>query len=100
MNSKRPSKLNLPSAPKPSKLLAPIRLRQTLSSLAYQIPQSSIASIKMNWSLLNYFLSTKIPSHRYEYGEIRIWLNVPLNDMSMERVKVEEFEKSKDEDCG
>ena len=100
MNSRRPSKPNLPSATKPSKVLALIGLRRTLSSLTYQIPQSPIALTKMNWSLLNYFLSTKIPSHRYEYGEIRIWLNVPLNDMSMERVKVEEFEKSKDEDCG
>ena len=38
--------------------------------------------------------------HKYKYGEIRIWLNVPLNDISMESVRVEEFEESKDEDCG
>ena len=100
MNSRRPSKPNLPSAPKPSKLLAPIRLRQTLSSLAYWIPQSPIASTKMNWSLLNCFPSTKIPPHWYEYGKIRIWVNVPLKDMLMERVRVEEFGESKDEDCG
>ena len=37
MNSKRPSKSNLPSAPKLSKFLAPRGLRQTLFSLAYQI---------------------------------------------------------------
>ena len=54
----------------------------------------------MNWSLLNCFLSTKIPSYWYEYTEIRIWLNVPLKDMSMERVRVEEFGESKDADCG
>ena len=54
----------------------------------------------MNWSLLSYFLSTKILSHKYGYGEIRIWLNVSLKDISMERVRVEEFEESKDEDCG
>ena len=54
----------------------------------------------MNWSLLNYFPSTKIPPHRYEYGEIMIWLNEPLKDMSMERVRVEEFGESKDEDYG
>ena len=29
-----------------------------------------------------------------------IWLNVPLKDVTMERVRVEEFEESKDEDCG
>ena len=99
MNSRRPFKPNLPSAPKPSKLLVPTGLRQTLSSLAYWIPQSPIISTKMNWSLLNCFPSTKIPPHWYGYGEIRIWLNVPLNDMSMEMVKVEKFGESKDEDC-
>ena len=69
-----PSKPNLPSAPKPSKLLAPTGLHRTLSSLAYRIPQSPIASIKMNWSLLNCFPSTKKSPHRDEYGDIRIWL--------------------------
>ena len=39
MNSNRPSKPNLPSAPKPSKLLAPTKLCQTVSSLAYWISQ-------------------------------------------------------------
>ena len=39
MNSNRPSKPNLPNAPKPSKLLAPTRLQQTVSSLTFQIPQ-------------------------------------------------------------
>ena len=38
MNSNRPSKPNLPDAPKPSKFLASIGLSLTLSSLAYQIP--------------------------------------------------------------
>ena len=38
-NSNRPSKPNLPNAPKPSKLLAPTRLCQTVSSLAFRIPQ-------------------------------------------------------------
>ena len=59
-----------------------------------------IASTKMNWSLLNCFPSTKILSHRYGYGEIRIWLNVPLKDVTIERVRVEEFGESKDEDYG
>ena len=34
MNSNRPSKPNLPDASKPPKLLAPTRLRRTVSSLA------------------------------------------------------------------
>ena len=100
INSGRPSKPNLPSAPKPSKLLTPTGLCRTLSSLAYWILQQPIASTKMNWFLLNCFPSTKITPHKYKYGEIRIWLNVPLNDISMESVRVEEFEESKDEDCG
>ena len=29
-----------------------------------------------------------------------IWLNVPLKDVTIERVRVEEFGESKDEDCG
>ena len=53
----------------------------------------------MNWSLLNYFPSTKILSHRYGYGEIRILLNVPLKDVSMEMVKVEEFRLWMSQSC-
>ena len=53
----------------------------------------------MNWSLLNCFPSTKILYDRYEYDEIRIWLNVSLKDVTMERVKVEEFGELKDENC-
>ena len=29
-----------------------------------------------------------------------IWLNIPLKDVTMERVRVEEFGESKDDDCG
>ena len=39
MNNNRSSKPNLPNTPKPSKLLAPTRLRWTMSSLAFQIPK-------------------------------------------------------------
>ena len=99
INSRRPSKPNLLNAPKPLKLLAPTGLHRTLSSLTYQIPQSRIASTKMNWSLLSCFSSTKMPPHWYGYGEIRIWLNVPLKDISMERMREEEFGESKYKDC-
>ena len=54
----------------------------------------------MNWSLLNCFPNSKKPSHIYEYDEIKILDNVPLKDVSIERVRVEEFRESKDEDCG
>ena len=43
VTSRRPFKPNLPNVPKPSKLLTPTGLRQTLSSLAYRIPQLPIA---------------------------------------------------------
>ena len=38
MNSKRPSKSNLPSVPKPSKLLLQRGYAEPISSLDYQIP--------------------------------------------------------------
>ena len=38
MNSRRPSKPNLPSVPKPSKLLLQRGYVEPISSLAYQIP--------------------------------------------------------------
>ena len=38
MNSRRPSKPNLPSVSKPSKLLLQRRYTELLSSLAYRIP--------------------------------------------------------------
>ena len=39
MHSNRPSKPNLPNAPKPFKLLTPTRLRQIVFPLAFQILQ-------------------------------------------------------------
>ena len=38
MNSRRPSKSNLPNVPKPSKLLLQRGYAEPISSLAYQIP--------------------------------------------------------------
>ncbi|KAM4075822.1 hypothetical protein ACJW30_12G017900 [Castanea mollissima] len=51
MNSRRPSKPNLPSAPEPSKLVAPTELRRTLSSQAYEIPQNAPYCIRYSWHL-------------------------------------------------
>ena len=47
MNSKRPSKPNLPSVPKPSKLLLQRGYAEPISSLAYRIPLQTIASTNM-----------------------------------------------------
>ena len=50
MNSNRPSKPNLPDVPKPSKLLAPMRLRRTF--FFFNLPDSTIIhSIRHPWHL-------------------------------------------------
>ena len=38
--------------------------------------------------------------HNESESSISVANNVPLKDISMERVRVEEFGESKDEDCG
>ena len=70
MNSKRPSKPNLPNVPKPSKLLLQRDCAKPISFLAYRI-------LLLDHSIYQYeigpFLtdsqSTKQPSHIYGYGE-------------------------------
>ena len=74
MNSKRPSKPNLPSVPKPSKLLLQRGYAELISSLAYRIP---LLDHSINQYEIGPFLtasqSTKQPSYRYEYGEKKFW---------------------------
>ena len=43
--------------------------------------------------------NAKKPSHRYGYGE-KVLANEPLKDLTMERVRVEEFEESLCKYCG
>ena len=72
MNSKRPSKPNLPNAPKPSKLLLQRGSAEPISSLTYRI-------LLLDHSIYQYeiglFLttsqSTKQPSNRFGYDEKR-----------------------------
>ena len=47
MNSRRPSKPNLPNVPKPSKLLLRRGYVELISSLAYRIPLLNQASTNM-----------------------------------------------------
>ena len=47
MNSRRPSKPNLPSVPKPFKLLLQQGYVESISSLVYRIPLLTIASTNM-----------------------------------------------------
>ena len=70
MNSKRPSKPNLPNVPKPSKLLLQRGCAELISSLAYRIP----------------LLHNSI--YQYEIGSFLIASQTPnslLTDMGMVR---------------
>ena len=74
MNSRRPSKPNLPNVPKPSKLLLQRDYTEPISSLTYQI---LLFDHSINQYEIGPFLtasqSTKQLSHRYGYGEKRFW---------------------------
>ena len=74
MNSRRPSKPNLPSIPKPSKLLLQRGYAELISSLTYRIP---LLDHSINQYEIGPFLiasqNTKQLSHRYEYGEKKFW---------------------------
>ena len=74
MNSRRPSKLNLPNVPKSFKLLLQRGSAEPISSLTYRIPllDHSIYQYEID-SFLTTSQSTKQPSHRYGYGEKRFW---------------------------
>ena len=74
MNSRRPSKPNLPNVPKPSNLLLQRGSTEPISSLAYRIPllDHSIYQYKIS-PFLTTSQSTKQPFHRYGYGEKRFW---------------------------
>ena len=74
MNSRRPSKPNLPNVPKPSKLLLQRGYVEPISSLTYRIPllDHSIYQYEIG-PFLTAFQSTKQLSHRYGYGVKRFW---------------------------
>ena len=74
MNSRRPSKPNLPNVPKPSKLLLQRGSAEPISSLAYRIPLLDHSIYQYEIGLfLTASQSTKQPSHRYGYGKKRFW---------------------------
>ena len=70
MNSRRPSKPNLPNIPKPSKLLLQRGYAESISSLACRIPllDHNIYQYEID-PFLTASQSTKQSSHRYGYGE-------------------------------
>ena len=74
MDSRRPSKPNLPSVPKPSKLLLQQDSVEPISSLAYRIPLLDHIIYQYEIDLfLTASQSTKQPSHRYGYDEKMFW---------------------------
>ena len=98
MNSRRPSKPNLPNVPKPSKLLLQRGYAKSISSLTYRIP---LLNHSINQYEINPFLTasqtpngllTDMSMVRKGFG------NVPLKDVTMERKRVEEFEEPLCED--
>ena len=99
MNSRRPSKSNLPNVPKPSNLLLQRGYAEPISSLTYWIPlldhsiyQYEIGSFLTAFQIPNGLL-TDMGMVRKDFG------NVPLKDLTMERKRVEEFEEFLCEDC-
>ena len=100
MNSRRSSKPNLPNVPKPSKLLLQRGYAEPISSLAYRIPllDHSIYQYEigpfLTASLTPNGLLTDMGMVRKGFG------NVPLKDVTIERVRIEEFEESLCEDWG
>ena len=100
MNSKKPSKPNLPNVPKSSKLLLQQGYAELISSLAYQIP---LLNHSINQYEIGPFLTaSQTPNGLFiDMGMVRKGFgNVPFKDLTMERKRVEEFEKSLCKDCG
>ena len=100
MNSRRPSKPNLPNVPKPSKLLLQRGYAKPISSLACQIPL-------LDHSIYQYEIGPFLTASQTPNGLLtdmgivrKSFGNVPLKDLTMERKRVEEFEESLCEDCG
>ena len=100
MDSNRPSKPNLPSAPKPSKFLAPTRLRRTFFFSSF--PDSAINHSITQYEIGPFLTASQAPNGLLtDMGMMRKGFgNESLKDVTMERMKVEEFEESLCEDCG
>ena len=98
MNSRRPSNPNLPSVPKPSKLFAPTRLRWTF--FFSNLPDSAITHQPI--SIGPFLTASQAPKSLLTYMSMvrKVLTNEPLKDVTMEKVRVEEFGESICKDCG
>ena len=100
MNSKRPSKPNLPNVPKPSKLLLQQGYAEPISSLAYRI---LLLDLSINQYEIGPFLTASQTTNGLltDMGMVRKGFgNVFLKNLTTERKRVEEFEESLCEDWG
>ena len=100
MNSRRPSKPNLPNVPKPSKLLLQQSYAEPISSLTCRI-------LLLDHSIYQYEIGPFLTASQTpndlltDMGMVRKGFgNVSLKDLTMERKRVDEFEESLCEDCG
>ena len=100
MNSKKPSKPNLPKVPKSTKLLLQRGYAKPISSLAYRIPL-------LDHSIYQYEIGPFLTASQTPNGLLidmgmvrKSFGNVPLKDLTMERKSIKEFEESLREDCG
>ena len=100
MNSRRPSKPNLPNVLKPSKLLLQRDYAELISSLAYRIPLLDHSIYQ--YEIGSFLTASQIPNGLLtNLGMVRKGFgNVLLKDLTIERKRVEEFEESLCEDCG
>ena len=100
MNSRRPSKPNLPNVPKPFKLLLQRGYAEPISSLACWI-------LLIDHSIYQYEIGPFLTASQTPNGPLtdmgmvrKCFGNVPVKDLTIERKRVEEFKESLCEDCG
>ena len=70
MNSRRPSKPNLPNVPKPSKLLLQRGSAEPISSSAYRIPLLDHSIYQYEIGL---FLTASQSKHQTAFSQILVW---------------------------
>ena len=100
MNNRIPSKPNLLSVPKPSKLLLQRGYAEPISSLTCRIPLLDHSIYQ--YEIGPFLTASQTPNGLLkDVGMVRKGFgNESLKDVTMERVRVEEFEESLCKDCG
>ena len=91
MNSRRPSKPNLPNVPKPFKLLLQRGSAEPISSLACWIPVLDHSIYQ--YEIGPFLIASQTPNgFLIDMGMVRkCFGNVPFKDLTMERKRVEEL---------